>query len=563
MKHKKLFCLTMSALLALGTFTAVGCGKKDGEKNVDSTKTQIYIGNINYGYGDDWLKKTISDFEERYANKSFEDGKTGVQVFYENGSAYGNNSLIQTAASQGCDIFFGENTAYSNFVNSGVMLDITDIVTEKLTEFGETRSIADKLTEGFGSHLKTSDNKYYALPNYECTYWINYNVQFFEDNLLYFAPDGTFIKSLEDKKSAGPDRIEGNYDDGMPATFDQFFELCDEIDNCGGIPVAWPGGIDSYRNVYLTQLHAAIEGKEQFDIGYSFDGEAKTLVKFDSQGKAVFNNGVPELETKTITPSNGYEIYRQEGRYWAINFFERILEGGYCSQGSTGSADHLTTQADFIESRYSGQPIAMLLDGNYWTNEAKDAFAQSVVNHGESASKENARFGIMPWPRQNNGREGKNSILVAGNDLAFIYSGTPANRLPAVKKFFQFAYSDEQLRNYSRIVGTMRGCDVEFTDTDKENMSEFARRTLEYRQDSDVILPCSKNRIYVNNMSDFIYFKNGLNAYIADNTYNDPIMYVREYAGNKSDNIAKLYFEGMNSFYTYSRWNSSYGTFFD
>lgn len=545
---KKVTSALLALLVAFGSTGLVACGGGNGgqsEENVDTTKTQIYIGNQNYGFGDAWLISAKQKFEAEFANTEFEPGKKGVQVFYLNGSGYGANTLLQSISTQNCDIFFGESTNYMDYIKGGAMLDISDMVTEKLTAYGETRSISDKLIDCFDEYLNYK-GKYYALPNYECNYMITYNIDYFETNNLYFKEDGSYVKSLTDKRSKGPDGVEGNYDDGLPRTFDEFFKLCKSIKGKGDTPICWPGGIDSYRNVYLGTLHNSIEGKES-KYGYTFDGsQATRLIKeFDKNGKPVYD------EPTAINESNGYEIYRQAGRYYAIKFFEEILENGYCTDGSTGSLNHLYNQADYINSRFEdvGEgTIAMLFDGNFWTNEATDAFTQSVADFGEEASKENARFGVMPIPNPTDEAiwAGKNSYAISGNNLAFIYAKTPENRIKACKAFLQYLYSDKMLKDYTQIVGTARGCDVTFTETELEGLTEYTRATLQYRAESDLVITASHAALYENNMTAFGLL-NGMSSTL-ETDLSDAIMYLRS-NNNKSIDSAKTYFEGIVKYY--------------
>lgn len=570
---KKALCLLIALVLSTGTLSLFGCGGGKEEEKVDETKTQIYVGNQNYGFGDAWLKSAIKKFEEANADVSFEDGKTGVQIFYTNGSAFGSNTLLQTIKTQGCDIFFGENTQYYDFISGGAMLDITDIVTEKLTKYGESRSIADKLNGAYSSYLKTAERKdssgkvvvkencYYALPNYECSYMLTYNKTYFDENSYFFDAFGNICKkSTDDGLSAGPDGIPDNYDDGLPATFEQFFELCARIDDDGGIPICWPGTIDSYKNVYITSLLAGIEGKAQYELGFNFNGTKAThLVKVDGSGNPVFSDGKPVLDEATaIDEANGYKIFRQAGKYYAIKFFEDIIDNDYyCGE----NRNHLDNQMDFIRSNYEGSKIAMLFDGNYWTNEAEEAI-DSIVNGGFGASSANEvkdNFAVMPFPRPNATEfTGKNSYSIGANDLAFIYAEIPVNRVKAAKAFFQYLYTDEALKDYTSIVGAARGCDVEFNDNELSGLSEFAKSSLKYRAESDLSIPASSSAIYTNHMTDFIAYKIGTSATI-DTDYSTAINYLIN-QGKKTDGTdSQKYFQGILKYYGESFWQNLVG----
>lgn len=66
-------------------FSLAACG--DGKKT-DKNKSQIYVGVFNAGIGYTWLEELAERFETAYADTSFEDGKTGVQVFIDPQATY-------------------------------------------------------------------------------------------------------------------------------------------------------------------------------------------------------------------------------------------------------------------------------------------------------------------------------------------------------------------------------------------------------------------------------------------------------------------------------------------
>ena len=76
---KKILSVLISVLLLGTLFSAVGCNKE--EEEVDSTKTQLYVGNHGGGFGEEWLSNLIARFEEEYKDYSFEPGKVGIQVW--------------------------------------------------------------------------------------------------------------------------------------------------------------------------------------------------------------------------------------------------------------------------------------------------------------------------------------------------------------------------------------------------------------------------------------------------------------------------------------------------
>ena len=76
-KFKKLLCGFVAASMIAGVCTMTACG---GGTVGDPTKTQLWVFNYDGGWGRSWLDSIKTDFEEKYADVSFEEGKTGVQV---------------------------------------------------------------------------------------------------------------------------------------------------------------------------------------------------------------------------------------------------------------------------------------------------------------------------------------------------------------------------------------------------------------------------------------------------------------------------------------------------
>ena len=155
---KGMLTVSLAAMLAV---PAVACGTKEVGREVDDTKAQLYVSNFNGGVGTDWLYTAISRFEAAYANKEFIPGKVGVQVHVEKhkSSVDGLAGQIKTAKA---DVYFLENVNYYDCISRGLFLDITDIVTEPLTEYGESSTIEDKLYADQVNFWKTPQGKYYA-----------------------------------------------------------------------------------------------------------------------------------------------------------------------------------------------------------------------------------------------------------------------------------------------------------------------------------------------------------------------------------------------------------------
>ena len=232
---KRIFSIALTAVLALPLALA-GCG--DGKRGIDETKTQLYVGVYDGGLGTDSVYSLAKRFEEKYAEHSFQAGKTGVEVIVTP-SAY-SNTMADTIADLEEEVFIGTAASANYLAKKGLLADISDVYNKPLNyDFvtGETDPSQpdikpkDKIRSDLKYYyLNDEDNKYYGFPGATSFYGLVYDIELFEEENLYFAKDGGFVKSVSDARSAGPDgKLETEYDNGLPATFDEFFELCDKV----------------------------------------------------------------------------------------------------------------------------------------------------------------------------------------------------------------------------------------------------------------------------------------------------------------------------------------------
>ena len=108
-----------------------GCSGEKTEE-LDPTRTQLYVGNFDGGIGSAWLDMVKQKFEADYANESFEPGKRGVQIYIDNHKDnYSDPTFLTKIATSRQAVIFAGTITYPNFVAQNVLLDITDVVTDK------------------------------------------------------------------------------------------------------------------------------------------------------------------------------------------------------------------------------------------------------------------------------------------------------------------------------------------------------------------------------------------------------------------------------------------------
>lgn len=534
---KKIIIIVLACIFAL-SFAATGAGCKrsvPGAEAIDPHRTQIYVANFNGGTGEQWLKNVKSRFEADLADESFEQGKTGVQIMIQSDKEnYRGKNLIDKIEGATQEVYFTETVNYYDFVTTGKFLEITDIVTEDLSEkYGESGTILDKMTAHQREYFNagTEENpEYYALPHYEVYSGLTYDVDLWESENLYFKEghpsvadyyggsaniEQYFVQSANDKRASGPDGktgvIEGvdySADDGLPATYDEFFLLFDWMKNLGITPIIWNGAYAStYVQMLLSSLFVDYEGYDRTMLNFTFSGDADDIVT------SIGSDGKVNVKTETIEPATGYLLSQQAGKYYALKFLEKLLsDASYYSNlyfsSFTGTMTHLEAQETYINSRFDNeaQPIGILLDGNWWENEATEngSFTRSEELYGEKAKKENRNFAWMPLPRATELDVGKETTMLDKNyTLAFINANVAEWKIPLLKRFLQYCYTDVSLQEFTETTGIARGLQYEMSDEAVEKMTSFSRSVWKKREQSEIVYPYSKNKIFMYNQSDF------------------------------------------------------------
>lgn len=538
---------------------------RDGEKQ-DLGRTQLYVGTFEGGYGEEWLNSAKAKFEEKYKEVSFEEGKKGVQVIIRSSRSYTGVELPSTIRGLVQDVFFTEAVYYYDLVNQGLLLDITDVITEPLnydfttkqTTTGETVSIESKMRDGHINFFKTPENKYYGIPFYEANYGITYDVDLFEEEGLYFAKEGLgnsygFITNPTMERSAGPDGdYSTTYDNGLPATYEDFFKLADYMVRKNIVPITWGGNVQPYVSSLMAAFWADFEGYDQMMLNYTFDGQANNLVSgFDNQGK-------PITYSEQITEDNGYLTYgKQAGRYHALSFLDQLLSNGsYYNSALTFSPAHTHRDAQdaFLTGKYlsSRDTVGMLIDGTWWQHEAGAVFESMVKAYGESASQKNRRFAVMPIPKVDSDHLGTFTILESNYSMAFINGNVESWKQPLAKAFLQFVHTDEMLKDFTRITNTFKPFNYTLSEAELNELTYWGQSLYHLHQNATFVTPYAYNEIYLRNISSYSNELDMWNSQVKNQTmYNIPS------SAMFNNNITgKEYFEGFSYFWTENYWNS-------
>lgn len=559
-KHLRLlsFVLAAAALVGCGGTNGGGSSSSGGSSLPSGTTKafQLKVFNFNGGYGSDWLKAVETRYEAQRAGKKFTVNGVeydGVDVVIDPvKKTLGEMSTTYNFASN--HVYFHEDVWYMNYLRQGNMLeDITEaLVNENPYEPGKT--LLDKLSAEQKAFYNV-DGKYYGVPHYAGYVGLNYDISLF-DKKGYWIKDGysydgnpsnliDCFTAVAAEKSNGPDGVAGTDDDGLPATYDEFFMLCAYINQSGDIPLTWDNKNRMiYLNWFMQSLAASYEGSEQMSLNYTFDGTAKNLVSVSDDGV------VTKLADTAITKDNGYELTKQAGKYYALSFIEKIADNEwYYSKDGEAQLD---AQNNLIKG-VGGKKVAMLIDGVWWENEADSTFkVQEQI--GKPGRKE-SKYGFMPFPAATaekaqervtalqNGKAGY-GLLDTHSSLCFIGKGIGADEKKIAIDFIQFAYTDESLVEFTTITDTTKAVNYTVSAADKAKMSTYGRSIITMQENAEVIHAFSKNTFYQNNETTFADYNviytstvNGATAAIA----------LDKFIGGVS---AKTYFDGL---YTYQQ----------
>ena len=557
---KKRVALMLAAMSIVASFAGCGGFNEEGGEKVDAKKTQLYVHSYGGGVGNDWLTAIADKFEKEYAETSFEPGtdKKGVQIITDTSKS----DQISIIANNKNNIIFAEAVAFNALSKSGLVLDITDVVTE-LNLDGKT--IESKLDSTMKDALTVNGGQYYALPHYEYYPGVTFDRDVFDEYFLYIGEDGSYT-NFAGARSKGPDGKTGvingvdyTYDDGLPATITEFLNLCEQMAMVGVEPIIYTGAYPSYGDMFIMGLMAALSEKDEFLLNFSFDSYKGGTLSEDEAVKMKiideFSGNTPVVTETVITPETGYLTTKHAAKYYALNTLETIIKTSkYLSESISDADTHLMAQEDFIYSKLEGKPIAMLFEGSFWYEEASIARDNSETEFGESAKNRN--FAWMPLPTQvSEAKEKKESFLVnEANSYVVINANikTNENLVNLSKLFLKYCYTDENLQLFTQESNCFKGVNYEIEGEQYEKLDRYTQSIVDLRKSNTVIVPMSNSPVYLADQTNFFfqhcfYFKTKTNASA-----------IGAIKGNKS---MKSFFEEMQI--GEAQWTSAYSQYFN
>ena len=554
---KKVLALSQTLLLFAGI---AGCAGNSTEE-YDETKYHLYISAYDCGYGRAWLEMYEKEFEERYADYTFNDGtdRKGVDVHLDWNQVNLQGMITSMKGSQN-QIYFNMMDYYDLVVSDNA-LDLTAILNEDMADVGEPgNTVLKKIPEDMkGYYGSVRQGKYYAVPSTETWNGINYDKDLFRTKRLYLASEwndsvSVFTSGEEGDlpKSKGPDDIAGTHDDGLPATISQFYDLLNQMTNVAGVIPFTFSAILGYAEMLPMALWANFEGKEQMQLNFSLKGEAKDLITVSADGKVT-----QDAEPTVINDSNGYELTRQQGIYRALKVAEDLVDNNtgksyFSNNAFAGDQDHIAAQEEYLYSAIEGNPIAFLVEGSYWTAESAGVFNDITNSYGEgdeySVKKRN--FAYMQLPHYDGSRVGEKQTIVAETLPCVAKGGQTDSDYDLTRLFIKFINTDDMIYNYLVVAGYPRGVKAvrEMNAEEKASITPYAVSLLKAQQNSDILHDVSTNPLWVRNASGTMRFRTNKNGWCfrMNTTYQQP--------------LRNMYNDGNGLITAYSFFNGMYST---
>lgn len=518
MKRKsRLLSLAIAAILSVSAIGFAGCSKPNSGNNthdkvLDPTKTQVQVFTYLAGFKDEWLYKLEDAFEKANENTVYEEGKKGVQIWHTGDMKKFSSDDIKNGD---IDVYFMEGADYYSIKAGGALEDLTSIVTS-VSKY-ENKTIASKMTEEqkkfFGGVTEEGQTEqYYGVPHYKGSVGLVYNVDLFEEKGYYIADSDALalISASNPNKSKGPDGVADTPDDGLPATYEEFLYLCSQIANRGDTPLCWTGQFASYYlNLLYNALVAEYEGAEQAKLALEFNGTAENLVVMNNGEPVINEDGTVETESVEITAENGYEVFRQAGRYYALDFIKKIVSNKryYNEDAFRESFSQTAAQQLFLESgtdmSADSKSYAMLVDGSWWEAEAT-VFFDNMAKKDEKYSKQNRRFGWMPLPKADKDHIGTSNLFYDYEDAVICVKAGLGAKKQAALDFVQFACTDRSLAEFTEVAGALKALSYTIEGDNYEKLTPFAKSLADYNKTAVYYLCNSNDAFYLKHRGDLI-----------------------------------------------------------
>ena len=469
---KRMLSRMLATLMVLGSSLGVfaGCtpgnssGNGDGTVDLDPNKEVINVSLFSAGFGTQWLTDMLNSYNQTLT------GNYQFNRIAENTDSIDTITDQITAGVYKADIYFNDESNFQKLIRMDKLLDLTAIWDEKVD--GDNRTVRSKILDSeIFEKAYSYQNKIYGLPFSQGVSGIIYDHDFFVDS-KFLKEDATTANGL----SVGIDGKEGTFDDGLPTTMTEFKQLCDLIRSRGFWPFLYTDTVGGGITTPVLEIVAGMyEGMESY----------KTTVVYEGK----YTSPSTGLET-TITPEEGYKVFELgEGRYKALEFMNEFLLNENYYDTSLEGINHTASEERFIYSHSKGQTrVAMTLNGCWWDNEAKPAFATDAKRNGAKWGYGKRDFRFMPIPAidgQSETMNGKTVFSTNADGSVFAIKSSNDEKNQAILDFLKYFTSDEGLSFFASATGSLPAYRFEMGEN-VNNLTPFSRNFYEIMMSENV-----------------------------------------------------------------------------
>lgn len=580
----KIMCVGLTALMATTSFAACGGGGETSSGLTEAQKanmTELVVGVYNGGLGTTWVDELASKFQTMYAGVEFEPGKKGVYITsvpkkreYDQVDSFINNIK---AGAEIADVYINTGDNFEKYVENNVALDMTALINEDVYDAnGEisangTTSIADRLLPYFmtADNFGTTDNpKYYHLP-YE---WGIHGFIYDRDLLTEPYAEGSQESLLT--KADGSYKYTGY--EGTPKTTTEFKTLLQEISDKGYYGYTFSkNDAGFYWHDYQYGFLAQYEGEDEAMLNLTYDGVATFAANtFDAatcSEEGITTDPTTGIQSVTITDENAWLLASQTGKTEYVKFIRDILNSSYYDPNVVGLTQTFDiAQGSFVTSIMSGKTrIAMLFDGEWWENEARNSFTTlGKMNANWAYGKRDFRF--MPIPQAEGGENEKYSFFINGAGPCFINKNT--KKADLAKKWVQFMYSNTGCNVILKNTGMTLPMDFTIDAETESQITPFALSTYKLKTSPDVKIYMANatqpdvNPFAVNSTLNMTGYAQQMLSNVpvsAGSTQTGINQNVVKYLVENSPITATTWNNGMKSMYSKEKWQESYNAYFN
>lgn len=492
---KKLSKFLALALAGVTMLSFGACGGGGGGTTADENKTALYIRYYNAGFGNRWLTAAEERFEKMYENVSFEQGKTGVDIIIDPSDS--KSDFMNDMKTQRDYVYFAEKFDMTSYYSADVMEDLTDALTTPLNESfgkdangnplpgyeGETKSVYQKMSQSEKDYYSIVDGenvKLYAVPYIDCyNGTLTYDVEDFEKYKLYFNENNVIgaNKASGVKLGTGPDGVSGTADDGLPRTYDEFFQVCARIKTSANkYPFVWCGNYSGYTTELVNNLFLQ-NGGSQF-VADMLKGEG-SVPDYISDSVTLAGNYEYTYSTKaeTFNASSFNKIYHSASIFNATDFMYRVIKEKYADETKCFTGTYLNTSAqkDFFFGKNT-----FMVDGTWWFNEAEKhitAYEQQNASKNKDRYNRDVQYMALPKADEETFERTKGENVVGSKYITacVVKKGLTDVQELVAKTFVRFYCTDESLAEYNTIVSTPRGLEYTLTDAQYNKLTPYGK----------------------------------------------------------------------------------------